>query len=284
MSGFAWEHREVKLSQVRLHCVVQGDGPLLILLHGFPVCWYSWAPMIAELATEYTVVAPDLRGYNLSQRPSGVKAYDSALVAGDIAELIVALGHSTAKVVGHDWGGAIAFRLAADHPDRVEKLSVLNCPHPAVFVKHLMSNFRQIRRSWYIFFFQLPWLPEWFIGRDIEGFLRLACRPRRAFTDEAMAYYKQALQKPGAVTATINYYRAAARAVFGRGQRWAKISCPFLLIWGVRDSALGVELTEGMERFFEGSIQKEYFPDAGHWVHDQEPERVLELLREFLGS
>lgn len=278
------EHREVQLSQVRLHYVTQGDGPLLVLLHGFPACWYSWAHMLDDLAKDYTVVAPDLRGFNLSGRPSGVKAYDSSLIAGDIAELIETLGYTTAKVVGHDWGGAIAYKLAAEHPDRVECLSVLNCPLPTILVKHLMTNFRQLRRSWYILFFQIPWLPEWLLGRNLEGFLKAVFRPRQAFSAEAMAYYKHALERPGALTAALNYYRAGMRAVMGpqREPSWPKISCPFLLIWGERDLALGVELTEGMERFFEQPIRKEYLPEAGHWVHEQEPERVLELLRDFM--
>lgn len=252
------------------------------MLHGFPATWLCWEPMMERLDSRFRVIAPDLRGYNLSGRPSGVNEYSADKVAGDIVHLLDHLGEEKVRLVGHDWGGAIAYHLAAHFPDRFSHLSVLNCPHPAVMVRHLKSNLRQLRRSWYILFFQLPWLPELLIRRNVDSFLRAAFRPRSAFSEEELQHYREAMLLPEALTATINYYRAAGRAVFSQQPRWPVIECPFQLIWGKRDPALGVEMTEGMERYFQEHVIREYLPEAGHWVFSQKPDEVAELLLQFL--
>ncbi|MDQ2912036.1 MAG: alpha/beta fold hydrolase, partial [Chloroflexota bacterium] len=238
--------RDVEVNGVRLHCVVEGEGPLVVLLHGFPETSRAWRKQVPALAKRFRVVAPDLRGFGASDKPKGIAAYRSSVVADDIVALIHAFGVERAHVVGHDWGGGVAWAVATLHPEAVDRLVVLNCPHPKVMQKALRSNWTQIRKSWYIFFFQLPWLPEWRLGRDggktIKNSLRRSSKPG-TFTDADLDEYARAFSAPGAATAAINYYRAAARSRVPT----QKIGAPTLLIWAEDDFALGMELTRGMD-------------------------------------
>lgn len=271
----------VGLEEVRLHYLTAGDGPLLVMLHGFPAFSASWEPLIPELARRFRVVAPDMRGYNLSDKPRGVRSYRLETLCRDVAQLVEALGERQADLVGHDWGGAVTWATAALHPDKVRRAAVLNCPHPTAMARHLWTNARQRRRSWYIFFFQIPWLPEAILRRYADRFLERAFRG----THVDLARYRRALLEPGALTASINYYRAAFRASLSPGRlRLPAIQAPSLLVWGEKDLALGRELTLGMERYFAGPYQARYLPDCGHWVHDEAPERVLGLLREHFSA
>jgi pimeloyl-ACP methyl ester carboxylesterase len=283
-----WAHREAVVNGVRLHYVEAGRGPLVLLLHGFPEFWYSWRHQLPALAAAgFHAVAPDLRGYNLSAKPPGAHSYRVEALVGDVLGLIRATGHERAALAGHDWGGGIAWAAAMRHPAAVERLVVLNAPHPAAFARELRTA-SQLRRSWYVFFFQLPWLPEWlFRRRDFAALGRTLRRdPARpgAFTEEDVRLYKEALARPGALTAAINYYRA----LFRDGTRWVggrvpRIEAPTLLIWGERDRYLGLRLTEGLERWVP-NVRVERLPDASHWVQCDAPERVNELMVEFLTS
>jgi pimeloyl-ACP methyl ester carboxylesterase len=265
--------------------LTEGTGPLLLLLHGFPQFSYAWRKQIPELAKSFRVVAPDLRGYNDSSKPPRVRDYSIAALASDVPALIAALGEKKAFVAGHDWGGGVAYAAAIQHPECVEKLVVLNCPHPGRFLKELGSNFAQLKRSWYMFFFQLPWLPERVL-HDKGGELIPASSARPSvFTREDRDAYTEALRKPGAATGGLNYYRAAfrgfaeARAFFAEER---KIAAPTLLIWGEKDHALGVELTEGMAPYFSGPLTVRRVPEASHWINEEQPELVNRLIAEFL--
>jgi pimeloyl-ACP methyl ester carboxylesterase len=273
--------RDVALNGVRLHCVVQGEGPLVLLLHGFPETSHAWRRQLPALAERFRVVAPDLRGFGESDKPKGVAAYRTSVVADDIVGLVRAFGAERAHIVGHDWGGGVAWTVAALHPEAVDRLVVLNCPHPAVMQRALRSNWTQIRKSWYIFAFQLPWLPEWsFVrngGKALKGALRSSSKPG-TFTDADLDAYAHAFSAPGAATGAINYYRAAVREPVARG----KIKAPTLLIWAVDDFALGIELTRGMEGLFDNPPRIEYVPDTSHWVMEERPDVVNRLLLEFL--
>ncbi|MGQ9490001.1 MAG: alpha/beta fold hydrolase [Anaerolineae bacterium] len=203
-------HRYADLAGVRLHYVEAGTGPLIVLLHGFPEGWFAWQHQIPALAAAgYCVVAPDMRGYNLSGKPAGVRAYPADLLADDVAALIRALGDrrpdgsgAPATVVGHDWGTAVAWLFAMRHPDLLARLAILNVPHPARMMQGLRT-LRQLRKSWYIFFFQLPWLPEAALRARDFAVLRQTLRrdPVRpaAFSDEDIARYVEAARQPGAL-------------------------------------------------------------------------------------
>ena len=273
--------RNIDVNGVRLHCEVEGEGPLVLLLHGFTETSRAWRKQIPELATRFQVVAPDLRGFGASDKPKGIASYRTSVVANDIVALIHSFGAERAHVVGHDWGGGVAWTLATAHPEAVDRLVVLNCPHPAVMARALRSNWTQIRKSWYIFAFQLPWLPEWSFRRDgakaLKDSLRRTAKPG-TFTDADLDEYARAFSAPGAATAAINYYRAAARSRVTRG----KIKAPTLLIWAEDDFALGIELSRGMDGLFERQPRVEYIPDTSHWVMEERPEVVNRLLLEFL--
>jgi pimeloyl-ACP methyl ester carboxylesterase len=182
--------RDIDVNGVRLHCVVEGEGPLVLLLHGFPETSRAWRKQIPALAKRFRVVAPDLRGFGASDKPNGIAAYRTSVVAEDIVGLIRAFGADRAHVVGHDWGGGVAWALATLHPEAVDRLVVLNCPHPAIMQKALRSNWAQIRKSWYIFAFQLPWVPEWSFRRNGAKGLKDALR--RTAAEHTINYCGQA--------------------------------------------------------------------------------------------
>lgn len=280
------QHEWRVVNGVRLHCVVAGSGPLIVLLHGFPEFWYSWRHQIPVLAQHFTVVAPDLRGYNTSDKPAHIADYRLATLVEDVIQLIHSFGKKSAIVAGHDWGGVIAWEIAIRHPEVVEKLIILNAPHPRIFIQHLLTNPRQLLRSWYIGFFQLPWLPEQAIKAGnytvVErAFRGLAIRTDQ-FPDDVIEQYKGVLAQPGALTSAINYYRAAARrGLTNIGDNNPVVSVPTLVIWGQQDTALGLELNQGLERYV-GDLTLHLIPDASHWVQQDRPDMVNQSIFDFL--
>jgi pimeloyl-ACP methyl ester carboxylesterase len=307
----ALEHRFVETNGVRLHCAVDGDGPLVILLHGFPECWYSWRHQIAALAPRFRVVAPDLRGYNESDKPRDVSAYAMSELVADVQGLIAAFGERQAVIVGHDWGGGIAWTFAMEHPEATRRLVVMNCPHPAIFTQHLRANRAQMARSWYMFFFQIPWLPETLLGLNnswaIGNAIQQSTVRKDALTEDDLARYRDAASRPDALRSAINYYRAAFRSPDSRatwptwlkrfvyGDRpiaglrenlsdWPKITAPTLLIWAEGDVALGRELSLGMEPLFAAPLDVKYVQLSGHWVQQEQPDLVNGYLLDFLSD
>lgn len=288
MDEETWTHGTADLGGLKLRYVTAGEGPLVLLLHGFPEFWYSWRHQIPVLAQRYQVVAPDLRGYNDSDKPPGVRSYGLDLLAADVRALVRHFGHEKAVVAGHDWGGAVAWAFASAYPQAAAGLIVLNCPHPEVMRRHLLSNPRQLLRSWYMFLFQLPRLPERRILRDPLLFVKRAfrggaCR-KEAFTAVDLQRYAEAIAKPGAATGGLNYYRAAVWDLTGRGWfRFEPIAAPTLLLWGEEDPALGKELTYHLEPCFTGGNHRlRYIPRCGHWVQQEQPEAVNRHMLEFL--
>ncbi len=283
-----WSHRFVQANGLRFHCVTAGAGPLVLLLHGFPEFWYSWRHQIPALAqVGFTVVAPDMRGYNDTDKPEGIEAYRMAHLVEDVAGLCRAFGHERAAIVGHDWGGAVAYAFAMSHPEMTEALAVLNCPHPADFSEALLTgkDFEQMKKSWYMFFFQLPDLPEQLLAADNFRLLRAfayAHARRGTFTPKDLKAYVDAFSKPGALTAGINWYRAMLRRSLTPGRAFPPIGSPTLVIWGERDHFLGKELTRGMKRHFAGRFSIRYLPGVSHWVQQEAPARVNTLLLQFL--
>lgn len=281
-------HREAVVNGVRLHYVEAGEGPLVVLLHGFPEFWYAWRHQIPALAgAGFRVIAADLRGYNLSAKPQDIASYRMHQLVDDVLGLIRHAGVERATVAGHDWGGVIGWRLGMDHPEALERLIVLNAPHPATYVREVRRP-AQLLRSWYAFFFQLPWLPEVALRAGNFAALRRVLRHnpvrRHAYTAEDLRRYADAWARPGALTAMLNYYRASMRRSPGRVRREARrIDTPTLLIWGEQDSGLSPRLTHGLERWV-AELRIERIPDASHWVMADAPERVNRLMLDFLNS
>jgi epoxide hydrolase 4 len=275
-----------ELGEVRLHYVEAGDGPLVVLLHGFPEFWFGWRSQIPALAAGgFRAVAPDMRGYNLSSRPAGVAAYDTDRLAADVRDLIRERGADRAFLVAHDWGAGVAWATAMNHPEVVERLAILNAPHPRRML-HALRRPRQLARSWYMFFFQLPWLPERLLRAAGWSALRRAFDDARpgAFTPHDISRYVEAWSQPGAPTAMLNYYRAAFRQTRRARARTGPVRAPTLVIWGERDRHLGAELAEPDRADVPNLERVVRLPDASHWVQHDEPERVGQLLIEFFAG
>lgn len=277
------EHRTVNAGAVSLHVVTAGEGEPVVLLHGFPEFWYGWRHQIGPLARSgLRVVVPDQRGYNTSDRPREVAAYSLDDLAGDVIGLLNSMGHERAAIVGHDWGGIVAWWVAARHRDRVERLAILNAPHPVAFTRFLGRSPRQMLRSWYASFFQIPWLPEALLRRDGGMPLRRALERtslpgtfRQADLDE----YAGAWSQPGAMTAMINWYRAPRPGSASSSD--SRIAAPTLIIWGARDSALDRRLADASLAYCDRG-RLEIVEEATHWVLHERPDLVNRLLLEFL--
>ena len=291
MKDMTKENEFIATNGIRLHVVQAGpsDGNLVILLHGFPEFWYGWRNQIQPLAEAgFRVWVPDQRGYNLSDKPKGVNAYHIDTLACDIIGLIDASERDKANIIGHDWGAAVAWHLAIHYPERVEKLGILNVPHPTVMMQTLRKNFTQLRKSWYIFFFQIPWLPEWGLGRkNAQGASELLRRSGRpgTFSDEDLALYRNAWTQPGALTAMINWYRSAIRSGLGGARKSTyanpRITMPTLMLWGKQDVALSHEMAQpSIDLCDNGKLI--FFNNATHWVQHDEAESVTSLLLNFL--
>ncbi len=276
-----WRHGYARVNAVRLHYAELGSGPLVILLHGFPECWYEWRHIIPHLAERFHVVAPDMRGYNWSDKPEGTGSYSASNVSADIAALVEHFGEARTHLVGHDWGGAIAWHFGMYHADRLNKLAVVNAPHPAAFAREL-KTLDQLSRSLYIVYFQLPILPEASIRLLLRRTLTESARVPGAFSEEALDVYQNAISQPGAATAMLNYYRAAFRtgpAFFEKNRR--TITNPTLLLWGMQDFALSPQLTEGLEPWVP-DLRVERIQDSGHWLPEEKPRLASDLLLDFL--
>ena len=279
-----WTHDFITTNGVRLHYVTQGSGPLMLFLHGFPEFWYSWRHQIPEFAKDYKVVAIDLRGYNDSDKPADSTAYSMPEFINDVQGVITGLGYERCVLVGHDWGGAIAWSFAYAHPEMVERLIVLNIPHPAKFAEGLRTP-QQLLRSGYIFFFQLPFLPELLIQLNdyqaLEQAFKGMAKNKNAFTAADIEAYKNAFAKPGALTAAINYYRNVLQLGSSLQSSWSVLEVPTLMIWGEDDIPLGKELTYGTEQYVR-DFQIKYIPNCSHCVQQEQPQLVNQYMREFL--
>jgi len=280
------EHQQITANGINLHVVQDGPstGRLVILLHGFPEFWYGWRRQIPYLAAAgYRVWAPDQRGYNISDKPEGITAYTLDELAADVIGLMDAAGEEKAFVVGHDWGAAVAWWVAAKYPARVARMVVINVPHGAVLTKHLRRNFTQMRKSWYMFFFQLPWLPESLARLKNWNMLAKSLKDssrQGTFTNNDLAIYRQAWSQPKANTSMLNWYRAAMQKPPTPPEN-RRITAPTLLIWGAQDKFLGRELAQpSIDLCDDGRLV--FFEEATHWVQHEEADRVNELIDTFL--
>lgn len=280
------EHQQIVTNGIYLHVVQEGpkSGPLVILLHGFPDFWYGWRRQIAFLGGEgFRVWAPDQRGYHLSEKPEGVASYRIEELGADVLGLIDAGGEGSAFIVGHDWGAAVGWWLAEQYPERIKGLIAMNVPHRSVMHQHLRHSVRQFLKSWYIFFFQLPWLPEALapLGRwwGPSRALQASSRPG-AFSKDDLERYRRAWSQPRAFRCMLHWYRAAVRMRPTPPTR-PRISAPTLLIWGARDRFLDPAMAQpSIDLCEDGTL--EMIEEARHWVHLEEYAQVNALMLNYL--
>jgi pimeloyl-ACP methyl ester carboxylesterase len=277
---------DVRANGIRFRVRTAGEGDrVALLLHGFPECWFSWRaqmPLLARLG--YRVWAPDLRGFGDSDKPQAIDDYRIDVLLDDMAGLIDAARPRELLIAAHDWGGLIAWELVRRQVRPVDRFVVLNIPHPAVMAQHLRTP-RQLARSWYALLFQLPGFPEWYLARDdyraIQGAFRSMAVDRSRFPLDVLAVYRDAAAKPGALTAMVNYYRAARRRPSVLQAARNRIDTPTLMLWGEEDTALGKELTFGTEDLVR-DLTLRYVPDASHWLQQEAPETVNAMLEAWL--
>lgn len=289
------EHAYADVNGVRLHYATSGSGPLMIFLHGFPEFWYAWKNQLEEFGKDHLAVAPDMRGYNLSSKPAGVDEYRMPLLVEDIRALSARLGAGPTRkfvLVGHDWGGVVAWSYAAAHPDTLEKLVIVNAPHPGVFGRLLREDPAQQKASAYMLMFRSPageqtltannhqMLVDIVLGRGLES---------GAFTAADKQAYLDAWSQPGAITGGLNYYRASqvgppsgqADAAAASGGGGPMINVPTLVIWGEKDTALLTSNLVGLDRFVP-QLKIARIPEGTHWVVHEKPAEVNRAIRDFL--
>ncbi len=269
---------------IELHAVASGptNSPVVILLHGFPEFWYSWYKQIEPLAAAgFHVIVPDQRGYNRSSKPRGAASYALSQLTSDVLAIADQLGRDRIFLAGHDWGAAVAWGVALLHPQRIAKLAILNVPHPSVMRRYLKTNRSQLRRSWYMFFFQLPFIPEAaFSAFNFRLGVRSLVRSSRpgTFSAEDLAQYRAAWSQPGALTAMTNWYRAALRHRTKFPD--ATVHVPTRILWGERDAFLLSDMAHDSLRYCD-SAELYTFANASHWLQHEEPASVSALLIDF---
>jgi pimeloyl-ACP methyl ester carboxylesterase len=289
MPGLAWpggtESTLLAANGIVLHTVLAGPagGPLVILLHGFPEFWYGWRHQLAPLAAAgLRVVAPDQRGYNLSDKPAGIAAYGLDTLADDVLALASVLGHERFAVIGHDWGGVVARHLAGRNPERISRAAILNAPHPATLRCYAAHRPRQLAKSWYVGYFQLPLLPELSLRAGNFWILERVLRqtsPAGAFSADDLRLYRQAWRRKGALSAALDWYRALRHR--GAAASPGRIRVKLRVIWGERDAFLEAGLAEaGLALCDDAELFR--LPLASHWLQHEAADEVNRLLLAFL--
>ena len=290
------KHEYADVNGVRLHYVTAGKGKLIMFVHGFPEFWYEWKNQLAEFGTDYQAVAPDMRGYNLSSKPAEVDQYQVKYLVEDLRALAEKLGHKKFILVAHDWGGAVAWAFAIAHPDYLEKLIIINAPHPGVFQRELRENPAQQKASGYMLMFRSPQAEQTLSANNYALLVQVVLGEglkTGVFTEEDKKAYIEAWSQPGALTGGLNYYRAARvgppaegdkqPANFAAGLPSLEVKVPTLVIWGERDTALLTGNLEGLDKFVPNLTIKR-IPEGTHWVIHEKPALVDSYIREFIKS
>eukprot|EP00127_Corallochytrium_limacisporum_P001166 Clim_evm1s44 gene=Clim_evmTU1s44 len=288
------EHGFVKANGIRFHFVSKGSGPLLLLLHGFPECWFSWRHQLVALSRHFQVVAVDLRGYGETQKPGSVSDYAWDVIAEDVKQIIKGLGHESASLMGHDWGALICWKFAIEYPHLVDKMIISDVPHPKAV--QMLSNFQQLRKSWYVFLFQLPWLPEFYMsaydykasdtmfhGKHV-GIVREESR----MNPEELYVYRYYLAQPFAVFGALGYYRNVftieGNPAFMPDET-VIIKVPTLVLWGEKDGAFEISAAKDSLQYVKpGFGQLKIIPNASHWLQQDAPREFNDASLDFLLS
>jgi epoxide hydrolase 4 len=287
-----FEHKYADVNNIRLHYVTAGKGELIMFLHGFPEFWYEWKNQLAEFGRDYQAVAPDMRGYNLSSKPTNVEQYRIKYLIEDVRALAEHLGHKKFILVAHDWGGGVAWPFAIRHPEYLEKLIIINAVHPVVFMRELRDNPAQQKASQYILVYRTPKAEE-ILSRNnyalpasnlLEDGLK-----QGYFIEEDRKAYIEAWSQPGALTGGLNYYRAAHLGSFtgesddslSADPSLFTVTVPTLVIWGGKDKWLLIGNLEGLEKYVPNLTIKR-IPDGSHWVIHEKPGLVNSYIRGFI--
>jgi epoxide hydrolase 4 len=292
------KHEYADVNGVRLHYATAGKGKLIMFVHGFPEFWYEWKNQLAEFGRDYQAVAPDMRGYNLSSKPADVEQYQVKYMVEDLRALAEKLGHKKFTLVAHDWGGAIAWAFAIAHPEYLEKLVIINAPHPGVFQRELRDNPDQQKASQYMLMFRSPQAEQILSANNYAALVQAVLGEglkQGHFTEEDKKAYIEAWSQPGALTGGLNYYRAArvgppaggsqAKGDMASGMTLPSldVKVPTLVIWGEKDTALLTGNLEGLDKFVPKLTIKR-IPEGTHWVIHEKPALINSYIREFIAS
>jgi pimeloyl-ACP methyl ester carboxylesterase len=278
------------LNGVRLHYVTAGQGKLMLFLHGFPEFWYQWRKQLAEFGRDHQAVAVDMRGYNLSSKPESLEAYQLPALIEDVRALATHLGHERFILAGHDWGGVVAWAFAAAWPERLEKLIIINAPHPAIFWRELQQNPAQRKASQYMLMLRSPGAEFALAAGNYAALVKVVLQPgldEGYLTEDDRRAYLEAWSQPGALRGGLNYYRASrVGPPAGDGGAAASlpplaIQVPTLVIWGEQDTALLTGNLDGLNEFVP-DLTIRRIPDGTHWVIHQKPELINHYIREFI--
>ncbi|MHA2007243.1 MAG: alpha/beta fold hydrolase [Promethearchaeota archaeon] len=285
-----------EVNNVKLHYIKAGpdNGDLMIFLHGFPQFWYMWRDQLLEFSKDYLTVAPDMRGYNTSSKPEGIEQYQPQHMVEDLRALVEEhFNRKKCILVGHDWGGVIAYPFANTHPDLVEKLIIINAPHPNIFARLISKNKDQQSSSQYVLFFRTNKAEDALSANNYANLLGVITTPEMEFTEDDKQMYINAWSQPGALTGGLNYYRAGGLRPPSQGEKIDELSneqielnpvmikMPTLVIWGEKDNALTTHNLVGLDEFVPDLTIKR-IPDGSHWVINEEPSKVNRLIREFI--
>ncbi|MHA1930996.1 MAG: alpha/beta fold hydrolase [Promethearchaeota archaeon] len=290
-----------EVNNIKLHYVKAGpeDGKLIIFLHGFPQFWYMWRDQLLDLSKDYLAVAPDMRGYNTSSKPEEIDQYQPQHMVEDIRALVEDhFGRNKFILVGHDWGGVVAFPFANMHPELVEKLIIINAPHPNTFGKLISDNKDQQESSQYVLFFRAKnekgYIAEGILSADdYKPLFDIVVNSEMDFDDDDHQIYKKAWSEPGALTGGLNYYRAGGLRPPSKGEDISElaseqlevnpvmINMPTLVIWGEEDTALTVHNLKGLDEFIPDLTIKR-IPEGSHWVVNEQPDKINALIRDFI--
>jgi len=288
-------HGFADVNGVRLHWVSEGEGPPIVFVHGFPEFWYEWRAQLAEFGRDHRAIAFDMRGHNLSSKPAALEAYRVSHLVEDLRALSEALGMPRFTLVGHDWGGAVAWAFAIAHPARLERLVIVNAPHPAIFGRLLREDPAQQKASEYMLAFRSATAESRLAENDFAALKRIVLAGLLAagkITAEDERAYVAAWSQPGALTGGLNFYRAAkvgppardgepASGTLGTGEGASMVRVPTLVIWGEKDTALLPQNLDGLERYVP-DLTIRRIPDGTHWVIHEQPAVVNRLIRDFL--
>jgi pimeloyl-ACP methyl ester carboxylesterase len=291
-----WKHQYAEVNGIRLHYVTEGKGPLIIFLHGFPEFWYEWKEQLPEFGRDHRAVAPDMRGYNLSAKPADVDAYQMKNLVEDVRALADHLGYKKFILVAHDWGGGVAWAFAIAHPEYLDKLVIVNCPHPAILARELASNPAQQKASQYMLLFRSAQAEQILSANNYAALVDAVLGDglkSGVFTEADKQAYIEAWSQPGALTGGLNYYRAANLGPLSGPKEGAApvapavdagamlVKVPTLVIWGEKDTALLTGNLDGMDQFVPNLTIKR-IADGSHWVIHEKPALVNGYIREFI--